>query len=283
MPEVASTDAAESATDGFEGSVAHVALDHIVDDDRFRFRATLRVGPLKKSLELFDQQQPIIVRRLTPKGRKYQLISGFRRVAALRALGRSYATAVVRDDLVGDENDERALRAAVLENTQRKTYTDIDRAYVIRSFEERGVNGIDVGPLLGISKRQKNNLKSLLDLPELVQEELSDPESAFKTTHALQLRKLQRKYVPDDPEAFDWPTWIERVKAEALSISQLVRAVNRAYRTDPPPTTSVLRAGSNMAAGVIHFSPIKLELSKLTAEERQALKAEFLEIAELLS
>ena len=55
------------------------------------------------------------------------------------------------------------MQVAVLDNSARKDFSPLDRANAIRSFERRGYRGRELAALMGLSKRQKNNLRRLLD------------------------------------------------------------------------------------------------------------------------
>ena len=68
------------------GQVTYIPLVEIdLADETFMFRAHMRNVDLRRSIEDEGQQLPIIVRRKAPGG--YQVISGFRRVHAIRAIG----------------------------------------------------------------------------------------------------------------------------------------------------------------------------------------------------
>lgn len=271
------------AREAFDGSISRIPLASITDDPRFMFRTALRVGDLRKSIEEFGQQQPVIVRRLEAGGDTFQLISGFRRYTAMSQLEATHIAAVIRDDLLGADNDARTFRAAVLENTARDSYSDIERAHVIRQCKANpALANVDIRALLGLSVRQINNLNSLLELPDIVQEAIDDSGCSFKSTHALQLRKLQRKYEPDG-DSFDWPRWIDLVRDDGLSVSQLVAAVNREYRSRPAPTPSVLGKHTDMEARIVHLSPVKLVIDELSEDDKRSLRTELLEIAALLN
>jgi ParB/RepB/Spo0J family partition protein len=255
--------------------VQHLDIDRIdLDDDTFRFRAALRVGPLKASLARDGQQLPIVVRkRGQTRAMRYQLISGFRRTAAMRELGATTIAAIVRDDL---DDDEEAFRASVLENSQRKTYSDIDRALAIKLYEDRGYTSIDVAALMGLSKRQKNNLKGLLDLPRTVRDAIDDPNNAFTATHGLVLKQLKGRY-----PGLHYPTWVTAVSTgidgAPLSVSQLKRAVNAHYRTATPTASlgSIFRPeGTDAARRVYRLQPVKIDVDALSDDERSALRAE---------
>jgi ParB/RepB/Spo0J family partition protein len=193
-----------TAPEGFStGDVRLIPLDRIdLDDTRFRFRATLRVGTLSKSIKADGLHVPIIVRSFgRGRGTRYQIISGFRRTTAVRDLGFEAVPAVVRNDL---EDDEEAFRASVLENTQRKTWSDIDRALVIRGYDERGHTGREIAEVLGLTDRQARNIRSLLELPEEAQRAVDDEGDKVTATHAITVRQLAARY-PD----LDWGRWGE--------------------------------------------------------------------------
>ena len=146
--------------------IVHIPLTKLDYDDRsLMFRATLRLADLEASIAAEGQQIPIVVRP-TLAGQAYQIISGFRRATAMRELGLPTIAAIVRHDL---DDDELAFRAAIIENEQRQTYSDIDRALAILRYEQAGWSSVDVADLMGLRERQKYNLKRLLTLPEAVQ------------------------------------------------------------------------------------------------------------------
>lgn len=244
------------------GSVRHLKLDRIdFEDTTFMFRASMRVGDLRESIRKEGQQLPIIVRKR--KDGKYQVISGFRRTRAIKDLGWD-TIAVIEREL----KDEEAFKASVLENTARKTYSDLDRAYVIREYEARGHKGTDVASLMGLSKRQKNNLKGILDLPKEVQHAL-EKDGKFKATHALLLKKLKKKY-----PHLDYGRWIRLCDEEDLSVAQLTRRVNEAYRgTDAKGFTGLFNAkGTNEEGGTFRFKPVLVDLGKMSTEDKAKLK-----------
>ncbi len=255
--------------------VVHVQVARLdFDDETFRFRAALRIGPLQGSIEREGQQLPIIVRKVgQTRAQRYQIISGFRRATAMRELGAETIAAIVREDL---DDDEAAFRAAVLENSQRKTYSDLDRALVIKSYEDRGYRSVDVAEVMGLSKRQKNNLKSLLDLPRTVRDAIDDPDNHFTTTHGLALKQLKGRY-----RALHYGTWVTAVHdgndGDGLSVSQLKRAVNAHYRAEAQnePVGSIFRSGdTKVDKGVFRLQPMKIEVQTLTEKERSSLRSE---------
>ena len=103
----------------------------------------------------------------------------------------------------------------------------------------------------------------------------SAPNQAFATTHALTLKRLAGKY-PELDEKGEMAKWIPKVNKEGLSVSQLTRAVNAAYKPDAAPgfTSLFQERGTDEDAGVYRFSPVRVVISKLSDEEKAELKGE---------
>jgi len=252
-----------------ETRVVHLALDQLdLDDQTFMFRAALRFGPLKNSIQESGQQMPIIVRRSPADSERYQVISGFRRATAIRELGLQTVAAIVRDDL---SDDEAAFRSSVLENCQRKTYSDIDRAHVVRSYRARGFSSVAIGELMGLSVRQIANVEKLVELPELVQAAIDDAEKPFSATHGITLKALKAKY----PE-LDESMWVERVNVDGLSVAQLKRAVNKAHRVEGPRGLGSIfnRKGTAADDGVFRLMPLTVRVADLSDDDRASLRGE---------
>jgi len=261
-----------------ESRVVHIPIDKLdMDDTTFVFRAALRVGPLKKSIEVEGQQLPIVVRKKgRTRGMRYQVISGFRRATAMKELGLKSIAAIVRQDL---DDDEAAFRAAVVENEQRKTYSDIDRALVILRHQKMGYSSVEVADLMGLSKRQKNNLVSLLALPDVVKEAIDEPDSHFGATHGITLRQLASKY-----SELEYGKWVDAVNDDGLSVAQLKRAVNEAHKAaGPAPLGSIFNEGATKRnEGVFRLQPVKVVVNDLADEDKERLKAELQEMLEAL-
>ena len=252
------------------GTVRHLPIDQVdLDDEKFMFRARLRVSELQSSIADEGQQLPIIVRkRGTTRAARYQIISGFRRVAAIKALRWDKVAAIVRDDL----DDEGAFRASVLENTARKSYSDIDRAIVIKRYEQEGHSSTDVASMMGLTRQMKNKLKSLLELPEVVQDAVDDSEHPLKTKHAITLKTLAVRY-----PSLDCKKWVTLVGDEELSVSALIRRVNKEHggeQAGPSFTTIFQERGTDWDNGEFRLAPVKLTISAMTDEEKAKLKAE---------
>jgi ParB/RepB/Spo0J family partition protein len=218
----------------------------------------------------------VVLRGRNRGQKRFQIISGFRRCNAAKSIGWTEISAIVRPS---DFSEEDAFRASVLENTERKTYSDIDRAYVIRAYRSRGLGSIDIGELMGLSKRQTNNIYSLLELPDSVQAAIDDPEQHFGATHGLTLKKLARKY-----EGLDFDAWVSQVNEHQLSVASLTRQVNQEYRPALPNGFKTIfnSTSTDLGAGQVRLMPIKFTVGDLTEAERNSLKGELQALISLL-
>lgn len=252
--------------------VVHLPVESIeAGDTTFMFRLQLRVTQLRVNLQHEGQQLPVIVRPIPGDGpAKYQLISGFRRLTAIRELGWPTIAAIVRTDL---SNDETAFRASVVENVARRSYSDIDRALVIRTYADRGFRGADIARALGLDNRMRKMLASLLDMPGSIQSAVDDPNHPFTTKHAVLLWR-QRQHIPTLRIA----TWVERVAKDNLTAEQMVRRIKETHRPDEPTgpafRTLFQARGTDLDAGKVRFAPTAVDLKTLSDEERQKLRVE---------
>lgn len=253
-----------------ETRVVHLEIGEIdIENTSFIHQASLRIAPLRRSIEAEGQQIPIIVRPFPGADLpRYQLVSGFRRVTAMKELGLETVAAIIRRDLT---DDQAAFRASIIENEQRKTYSDIDRALAIVRCEQAGWSGLDVAELMGLKKRQKNNLERLLDLPEPVQHAIDDPEDLFTATHGIVLGQLARRY-----QGLDAQRWVDGVNERGLSVAAMRREINRAHKPQGrPPLGSIFNeAATDKTKGVFRFESVKVVVAELTEEERARLRSE---------
>ena len=251
-----------------EYTVYSIPLKDIdLTDETYRFRADLRIGPLARSIKADGIQIPVILRTVEGRDDRYQVISGFRRLTAALHLGMAVVPAIVRE-----LTDDQAFRVCVLENSSRKTYSDIDRALALRAFRERGLGDDgDAFSLLGLTRRQQRNILSLLTLSRSLQAAIDDPQQALTASHGLALRQAAGKFEDLVPEA-----WVGRVNA-GLSVAQLKRAINRKYaaaRCDAGFSTLFRARETDASRGVFRLNPVRIDPDVLTPAEKRALRAE---------
>jgi ParB family chromosome partitioning protein len=108
--------------------------------------------------------QPIIVRKSTDQGSKYEIIAGERRWMAAQKAGLHEVPVVVTD-----VNDLKSLEFAIVENVQRHDLNAIEEARGYqRLIEEFSYDQEKVAQFIGKSRSHITNFLRLLNLPEEV-------------------------------------------------------------------------------------------------------------------
>lgn len=242
-------------------AVVELPLEAIELDDTFQFRMRLDVAALEADIRDHGQHFPVVVR---PRGDLYQLVCGFRRVAALRNLGRP-ALAVVRE-----LSDSDAMRLSWAENEARASYSDVDRAHGIFKGHEAGYSFRELEDLFAIKKSQLHFLRKLTTLPEVVLEAVR--AGTVPTTHAVTLKVLAKRY----PQ-LEYERWVRGISQHGWSLRQLKQRVGLAYDKPRSPLLHL-----DKAAGKLRLRAVHVDLKRVDAEERALLIGELKQALEAL-
>ncbi|WXG45742.1 MAG: ParB/RepB/Spo0J family partition protein [Candidatus Atabeyarchaeum deiterrae] len=199
--------------------VQKIPLNEIdLEDPKFRTRYDLgekQIVELADSIRSEGLINPIVVRRRADS--KYQLISGFRRVEAVRKLGEDAV-----DAIVVNVDDDRALRIAVSENLKRKSLTPLEIGLMCDRLVKEGRSYDEVGRMMGLSAKQIQRYLRTLKLNEEVRKSLNDGAINFFT--ALEIGKV---------DGAVQSALLKRVLKEKLStrdVSQLVQEMRRSEK-----------------------------------------------------
>jgi ParB family chromosome partitioning protein len=111
---------------------AHIALDRVDDDDTFKLRAEGDVAALATDIARLGQVFPVDLRLRPPD--RFQLITGFRRVAALKFLQRERVLARLHVDI----SDEDAALIALAEAIHSQPVSRDELAIMRERLEEGG-------------------------------------------------------------------------------------------------------------------------------------------------
>lgn len=123
--------------------------------------------------------QPITVRRI--KKKKYELISGERRLRASKLAGLSHIPAYIR---LAD--DQGMLEMALVENIQRKELDAVEVALSYqRLMDECGITQEEVSQRVGKKRSTVTNYLRLLKLPPIIQAGLRDQMLSMGHARAL--------------------------------------------------------------------------------------------------
>src|SRR3972149_4719217 len=124
--------------DGLKATqVQDIPLDDIkADESGFQYRLSANLGDLKHSLAQEGQKEPIDLTGSKP----YRIIDGFRRVAAVQALGWPTVKGLVHKGI----SDEEAHKLAFIKNVVRKNLSPMDKANAIYQAKQRGMKAAEL-------------------------------------------------------------------------------------------------------------------------------------------
>ena len=243
----------------------------VLNDEAYKFRIALRTGDLQKSIAEHGQQIPVILRPHPETNRMYQVISGFRRIEAIKKLGWSEVSAIIRED-VADDFD--AFKVSIIENESRKTYNDLDRGYAIVKARKHGRSVQEVCELFSIGRRQMERLQSLTEFPKLVQKAIVDNQ--ITATHALMLRRMAHRY-----GELDAKYWVGRIIKEELSVEGLKRAINVEMKKEPAEKEielfvkeSIKDKNKKVIGKKLRLRPVSINPKELTKKQLNKLKTD---------
>ncbi len=128
------------------------------------------LGELAASISANGLLQPVVVRRRSGSGQRFELVAGERRLRAVEQLGWRTIPAQVRD-----MDDRTLLVLALVENIQREDLSPMEEARGYGQLREQfGLRQRDVAEAVGKSRSTVANALRLLTLPPSVQRLLED-------------------------------------------------------------------------------------------------------------
>jgi ParB family transcriptional regulator, chromosome partitioning protein len=170
---------------------------------------------LRDSIKAAGLLQPITVRKIAGQP-GYELVTGERRLRAIRELGWARIPALVRD-----YDDRTVLTLALVENLQRSDLNPVEEAEgYSRLTSEFGLTQNEIAELVGKDRSTIANLLRVLNLPVEVRRMLEYGELSLG--HARPLLAL------------DDATLIVQVAKEAVEHGLSVRTIEQRVRQDAP-------------------------------------------------
>ena len=169
------------------------------NDEKFR--------ELVESVRVHGVLQPVVVR--TSGSGQYELVAGERRLRASVAAGLKRVPAVIRE-----LTDEQSLQVALIENLQREDINAMEAAQAYKRLaDEFGLSQEELALSIGKSRSSVANTVRLLNLPEVIQRELSG--GAISEGHARAILSLG--------ETEDQVELCKRIVAAGLSVRDTER------------------------------------------------------------
>ncbi len=163
-----------------------------------------KIEELARSIQEKGVIQPILVRTVSDDS--YELIAGERRLRAVKHLGLTEIPAIVRRIADAD-----LLETSIIENIQREELNPIEEAKAYRRLaQEFGHTQDHIANRVGKDKTSVSNLLRILNLPEKIQEYISNNIISFG--HAKVLLSLS------DPK--QQMSFSERIIQKNLSVRQ---------------------------------------------------------------
>lgn len=182
---------------------------------------------LASSIREFGLLQPVVVTKVereVPTGTEveYILISGERRLQAIKLLGMERVPAIIRNV----DMDQERLELAVIENIQRENLNPIEMARALaRLTDEFRLTQREIATRLGKSREAVANTMRLLDLPEDMRRAIE--EGRISESHGRLLLTV------DDPQIREklFRDLVER----GLTTRELQNRARAARATSPSP------------------------------------------------
>jgi len=198
----------------------------LVDPNPWQPRALLGdadLAELADSLREHGLVQPIVVR---PRGDRYQLIAGQRRLAAARRLGWTSVPARVLE-----VEDRQMAEIAIVENLQRRDLDPLEKAASFKQY--LATWGCTQDELAKRDRSTVANLIRLLELPPSVQQKLRSGEISMGHARAL---------LPLGDE-LEQVRLADRVAAEGLSVRAVESEVQEIIRREDGDDASIVGSG----------------------------------------
>jgi ParB family chromosome partitioning protein len=194
--------------------------------------------------------EPIIVR---PKDGQFEIVAGERRYRATLLAGLPDIPAVVRE-----MSDEEAMADSLLENFQREDLTVMERAHAIQGLLACLSQEV-CARRLGCSTSTLRRYLDLLDLPPIIQAELSLPparqqQNTVTEGHARALRSLNHDYGTQI-------RILDKIKRENLSVDETERLIE-AIEKAPERKEAFLRIPLDATEDILRRSGVRLERRK---------------------
>ena len=194
-----------------------------------------KLQSLAQSIRRYGVLQPLVVTKKEAvadtgdMSARYELIAGERRLRASKIAGLSEVPAVIRADII--ENNER-LELAMIENLERDDLNPIDRARAFkRLIEEFSMTHTEVAQRMSRSREYISNSLRLLTLPEDMIQAVTDKRMSEGHTRPL----LMLVETPDDQRALFNEIVNRKITVRDSEIIARRQAKNRARKIEHDP------------------------------------------------
>jgi ParB family chromosome partitioning protein len=240
-----------------EPVVSTVALELIKPSPRNPRQNLESIDELAASIRAYGLLQPIVLRKA---GRRYEIVAGHRRFAAVQALGWQAIGAIIRS-----EDQERAYILTLVENLQRDDLTPKEEARALEVLvRERAWSTRQVAEAVMRSPAYVSKRLRVFEDPILAPLVLQNRLSVSAAEELLPLSPTRRR------------TLAEKAVAEAWEHGHIRRVV-RGQSARPNPREASLLQRVNQVRQLLKVR----SGDELTQAERRALRLLFTDLAQL--
>jgi len=223
---------------------------------------------LSSSIKIHGVIQPITVRKISDK--KYQLISGERRLRASKMAGLDEIPAYVRT-----ANDQEVVEMALIENIQREDLNAMEVALTYqRLIDECSLTHENLGERLGKDRSTVTNYLRLLKLPPEIQKALRD--KVLSMGHARAIIAV--------PEVDKQLYVLKEINSKGLSVrktEELVRLLSTSQPKKQEKKEEALPiAYKNVQNKLMDIFETKVKIKK-TAADKGEISIPFYSVADL--
>lgn len=225
-----------------------VPLSAIVESDQLRLREPPypHIEELGAAIQKDGQSTPLFVRPIADG--RYELISGYRRRAALESIAAPAAIVRIYEGL----SDAEAFSLAVSENADRKALTDWERAVACQRMRDDGVSVDEIARRFSWSSRRsaEYHLRIAKEASPPLREALQQSSLAVK--HAIELLKAFAQHATPEPQQQEI---IQTIVVRGLSAAKIARLVAKHGAPSAPPSAPAVEGWhlSESKTGVISF------------------------------
>ncbi|HQO90330.1 MAG TPA: ParB/RepB/Spo0J family partition protein [Chitinophagales bacterium] len=259
-----------SDEDSIINTVPKIKLD-LIEVNPFQPRADFNpqaLEELSSSIKVHGVIQPITVRKISDK--KYQLISGERRLRASKMAGLTEIPAYVRT-----ANDQEVVEMALIENIQREDLNAIEVALTYqRLIDECELTHENLGERLGKDRSTVTNYLRLLKLPPEIQKALRD--KVLSMGHARAIISI--------PEVDKQLYVLKEINSKQLSVrktEELVRLLSSGQPKKPEKKEEPLPvAYKSVQTKLMDIFETKVKIKK-TAGDKGEIVIPFYSVADL--
>lgn len=207
-----------------EESVVNNEVDiNLIDTNPDQPRKVFNEDSIKELSDSIKEHgiiQPLVV---VPKGNRFELVAGERRLRASILLGLKKVPVVIKNG-ISEQNKELI---SIIENIQRSDLHFFETAQAYNKIMEKySLSSVELGKLLGVKESTIRNFIRLLDFSEPVKEKLITTNKV-SLSHAKILAKIKT----DDKKVFKV---IDKIEKDDLSSRELEKVLNEVDKEEIP-------------------------------------------------